>query len=381
MRVTTTKLPTTKKPIKKSALITTTKSPEITTKILNNISKVPDFKTKIPDFKTKIPEILDKMAKISENPENVTTRNTTSYFMDLNQTAIEMEENLTEGSLINYNLTTLNPMGDGSEIEREEEEFIPKDGMKEEGKRKVASTKSPSATTQGPEAERSERSESSLMNGNEEKQLAFKRKLIEKMLKEQCFIEEGDLSCESKVGDLICFGFGYIDCNNNNQSNKNQSNKNQSNKDPGKGNYHPQVTYDDESSSVSLSVKRDERSARMTSSSTSILLDMYQNILAKEPMIHRLQGDNNKHKVDVKSCKLSQSTLKCDPWPMMKHCTGSGYCKPSEPYSESDLLNAENTVNGGGNSEEVQYTDLIAFISIPIVIFLLIGLVTSYYFT
>lgn len=366
MRVTT-KLPTTKKPIKKNVLITTTKSPEITTKILNNNSKIPDFETKIPGFETKIPEILDKMAKMSENPEN----NTTPHSMDLNQTAIEMKENFTEDSLINYNLTTLDPVGDGSEIEREEEEFIPKDGMKEEGKRKVTSTKSPSTTTQHlePESKRSERNESSLMNGNEEKQLAFKSKLIEKMLQEQCFIEEGDLSCESRVGDLICFGFGYIDCNNNNQSNKN----------PGKGNYHPQVTYDDESSIVSLSVKRDERSARMTSSSTSLLLDMYRNILAKEPMTHRLQGGGSKHKVDVKSCKLSQSTLKCDPWPMMKHCTGSGYCKPSEPYSESDLLNAENTVNGGNS--EVQYTDLIAFISIPVVIFLLIGLVTSYYFT
>ena len=261
-----------------------------------------------------------------------------------------------------------------SEIEREEEEFIPKDGMKEEGKKKVTTTKSPSSTTtQRPKPETptkaSEANESSLMNGNEEKQLAFKSKLIEKMLKEQCFIEEGDLSCESKVGDLICFGFGYIDCNNSNQGNRNP------------GSHHPQVTYDDESSLVSLSVKRDERSARMTSSSTSLLLDMYKNILAKEPMVHRLQGGSTKHKVDAKSCKLSQSTLKCDPWPMMKHCTGSGYCKPSEPYSESDLLNAENTVNGGGNSEEVQYNDLIAFISIPIVIFVLIGLVTSYYFT
>ena len=197
----------------------------------------------------------------------------------------------------------------GSEIEREEDtepemEFV----MKEEGKKvqhNFATTPLHHPTTIA----------TTTMNSNEEE-----KKLIG--LEEQCFIE-GDLSCESRV-DLVCFGFGYIDCTH---------------------------TENDTSSSSSLIVKkRDERSAS----------------LSKNPLVRN---------EDEKSCKLSQKTLKCDPWPSKLHCLGRGFCKPNEITNED--ISSDTTSNEQVSSPY----NLIAFIAVAAAFFILIGASSSYYFT
>lgn len=194
----------------------------------------------------------------------------------------------------------------GSEIEREEGamesdmEFT----MKEEGKsvQNFVTTPLPSQKT-------------TIINANETEE---ESKLIG--LQEQCFIE-GDLSCESRV-DLVCFGFGYIDCVHNGTS----------------------------SSSLLTVTKRDERSA-------SLIKDLL------------VRGE------DGMSCKLSQRTLKCDPWPSKMYCMGKGYCKPNE-FTNEDITNDTNS------KEQVSSPlNLVVFITIALAFFILIGASSSYYFT
>lgn len=192
-----------------------------------------------------------------------------------------------------------------SEIEREDEgmESEAAFSMREEGKSVQNFTTKPPETT-------------TIMNANATEE---ESRLIG--LQEQCFIE-GDLSCESRV-DLVCFGFGYIDCAHNGTS----------------------------SSSLSIVTRRDERSAS----------------LIKDSLVRN---------EDEKDCKLSQRTLKCDPWPSKVHCMGRGYCKPNEVTNE-DITNDT-------NFDEHQVSspfNLVAFITVALAFFILIGASSSYYFT
>lgn len=247
---------------------------------------------------------------LTTSPIPMTSGKPITKFQELNATLILISENLDppinsyNGFNDSLNNTTSSSMKE-SEIEREEEgtENDTEFPMSEEGKSIQNNTTSPPSSTP------------KLMSANESEDA----KILIGLLGEQCFIE-GDLSCESRV-DLVCFGFGYIDCTRNETT----------------------------TSSSSIVTKRDERSASLTKDS--------------------LIWNQNE-----KSCKLSQGTLKCDPWPSRLYCMGRGYCKRNEVTNE-DITN-------DSSSGEVSFpSNLVALISIALAFFVLIGASSSYYFT